>query len=171
MGARLGCPARRPEGSKSGQEDEGKEQSQTKDEKEVKDPSKLLTKTVDAKEAEAELRRLEKLPVDDSIREKLREVVGSDLPGRFEGNAFVIEGAAETCRGVLNGTVALFNAEKGYGVIRADSSGNEVFFSREGLAEGTASVAEGDRVSYFEDDEMIEDQVCAVDVKLLAADQ
>eukprot|EP00931_Biecheleriopsis_adriatica_P000322 TRINITY_DN10033_c0_g1_i5.p1 TRINITY_DN10033_c0_g1~~TRINITY_DN10033_c0_g1_i5.p1 ORF type:complete len:154 (-),score=37.69 TRINITY_DN10033_c0_g1_i5:273-710(-) len=137
MGARLGCPARRPEGSKSGQEDEGKEQSQTKDEKEVKDPSKLLTKTVDAKEAEAELRRLEKLPVDDSIREKLREVVGSDLPGRFEGNAFVIEGAAETCRGVLNGTVALFNAEKGYGVIRACAASVCPVYAHRQTAPGT----------------------------------
>ncbi|CAE7262559.1 unnamed protein product [Symbiodinium natans] len=61
--------------------------------------------------------------------------------------------------------VVLFNEAKAYGLIKADTSESEAFFSTTGLAEGYGPVAVGDKVFYFEDDEMIEGQLCAVNIR------
>ncbi|CAK9081750.1 CSD domain-containing protein [Durusdinium trenchii] len=65
--------------------------------------------------------------------------------------------------------VVLFNAEKGYGLIRADQQEGgddtevtEVFFAASGL---DTEVQVGDRVCYFEDHLMIEGQTCAFNIK------
>ncbi|CAE8590496.1 unnamed protein product [Polarella glacialis] len=137
-------------------------------EKEAEDSSGLLR--------EAELRRLqtETAPLDEATRSLLRDVAPG-LQGRFEGNAYVLgppiseapkeadkDGppTAHACRG----TVQLFNAQKGYGILSNEETGNEAFFSSEGLS--GIQVKEGDRVLYLEDHELIEGQVCAIDIKL-----
>ncbi|CAE7833419.1 unnamed protein product, partial [Symbiodinium microadriaticum] len=61
--------------------------------------------------------------------------------------------------------VALFNEAKAYGIIKADTGDSEAFFSTSGLADGYGTMAVGDKVSYIEDHEMIEGQLCAINIR------
>ena len=47
------------------------------------------------------------------------------------------------------GTVKFFNTEKGFGFIKDDASGKEVFVHATGLSEGT-KIRENDKVSFEE---------------------
>mmetsp|Transcript_55740 Transcript_55740/g.99255 ORF Transcript_55740/g.99255 Transcript_55740/m.99255 type:complete len:189 (+) Transcript_55740:55-621(+) len=131
-----------------------------------------LKPTPESSQAAEELRRLEQMPLDEESRKAL-EVAAKDLPpGRFEGNAYVIDGSkggGQEDEGRVHGTVMLYNEEKAYGIIQANVSGQEAFFSKEGLSDSTV-VKKGDSVSYFEDLELIEDQVCAIEVRLHAGE-
>eukprot|EP00930_Biecheleria_cincta_P026169 TRINITY_DN18494_c0_g1_i2.p1 TRINITY_DN18494_c0_g1~~TRINITY_DN18494_c0_g1_i2.p1 ORF type:complete len:148 (+),score=36.23 TRINITY_DN18494_c0_g1_i2:27-470(+) len=146
MGARLGCPARsRTTGEvpapAPGQEAKDSKSATTNPSK-LGDPSQPLSRT--DREAAAELRRLERTPLDEQDQKLLRKAAG--LPGRFEGNAFVVDPAAkgDADSEVVTGTVVLYNASKGYGVVRATASGTEAFFSKDGLADDVVGVKEGD---------------------------
>ena len=103
--------------------------------------------------------------MDEQGQKLLREAAG--LPGRFERNAFIVGPAAkgDADSEVVTGTVVLYNASKGYGVVRATASDTEAFFSKDGLADDVVGLKEGDAVTYLEDHEPIEDQVCAIEVR------
>eukprot|EP00913_Durusdinium_trenchii_P033036 g30927.t1 len=101
-----------------------------------------------------ELKRLEKMPLDDESRRILRDAC-EGLPGTFQDGGFMVQGATESAAKEAAGEVVLFNAEKGYGLIRADQQEGgddtevtEVFFAASGL---DTEVQVGDRVCYFED--------------------
>jgi cold shock protein len=49
------------------------------------------------------------------------------------------------------GTVKFFNTQKGFGFITPDSGGKELFVHVSSLAAGTASLQEGQKVEYVEE--------------------
>lgn len=113
-----------------------------------------------------ELKRLEQVPLDDESR-KVLESACEGLPGRFQEGGFVVQGAESVAK-EATGEVILFNAEKGYGLIRADTvegDGVEAFFASSGL---NMAVKVGDKVRFMEDHTMIEGQICAYNIKKLS---
>lgn len=48
------------------------------------------------------------------------------------------------------GTVKFFNSQKGFGFITPDEGGKDLFVHINGLAAGTASLREGQKVEYVE---------------------
>ncbi|MDD2208014.1 MAG: cold-shock protein [Bacilli bacterium] len=48
----------------------------------------------------------------------------------------------------MNGTVKFFNSEKGYGFIKNDETGNDVFVHMTALNDGLKELQEGQKVSY-----------------------
>eukprot|EP00435_Cladocopium_sp_Y103_P048384 s440_g14.t1 len=107
----------------------------------------------------------EQVPLDDESR-KVLESACEGLPGHFQEGGFVVQGAQSVAK-EATGEVILFNAEKGYGLIRADTvegEGVEVFFASSGL---NMAVKVGDKVRFMEDHTMIEGQICAYNIKKL----
>jgi CspA family cold shock protein len=49
------------------------------------------------------------------------------------------------------GTVKFFNSQKGFGFITPESGGKELFVHVNSLAGGTASLREGQKVAYLEE--------------------
>ncbi|CAL1128689.1 unnamed protein product [Cladocopium goreaui] len=108
---------------------------------------------------------LRQVPLDDESR-KVLESACEGLPGRFQEGGFVVQGAESVAK-EATGEVILFNAEKGYGLIRADTvegDGVEAFFASSGL---NMAVKVGDKVRFMEDHTMIEGQICAYNIKKL----
>ncbi len=48
------------------------------------------------------------------------------------------------------GTVKFFNTQKGFGFIKPDEGGSDLFVHANSLLEGTASLNEGQKVEYIE---------------------
>lgn len=48
----------------------------------------------------------------------------------------------------MTGTVATFDEHKGYGVLRADDDGRELFFHCTQIADGTRAIAVGTAVTF-----------------------
>lgn len=48
----------------------------------------------------------------------------------------------------MTGTVKFFNSEKGYGFIKNDETGNDVFVHMTALNDGLKELQEGQKVSY-----------------------
>lgn len=50
----------------------------------------------------------------------------------------------------VTGTVKFFNSQKGFGFIKPDSGGNDLFVHINSLTAGTTSLREGQKVEYVE---------------------
>ena len=68
---------------------------------------------------------------------------------------------------MATGTVKFFNAERGYGFIKTDDGGPDMFVHISGVAPGTPSLAEGMRVTFEVETDRKSGKTKAADVRLV----